>query len=165
MGKEKKIKTKETLLSQKGFSNIYKDLFNNNKYSDFKIKFEKSGESFFAHKFILYANSQFFEEQNSDTFTFPKEDDEETAKTLIKFYYDGFIDIGLLDSEKIISFTLLATKYKTKTLKELKLPAKLLLNGVISYVEKDLSNRFSIFDSLIECVNNKIKIRLILKKW
>jgi len=52
-------------------------------------------------------------------------------------------------------FTILANKYKTKNFTEFKLPAKVLLNGVISYVEKDLNNRVSEFDSLCENVNFK----------
>jgi len=50
---------------------------------------------------------------------------------------------------------LLANKYKTKNLSEFKVPAKVLLNGVISYVEKDLTNRVSEFEGLCESVDFK----------
>jgi len=56
----------------------------------------------------------------------------------------------------LLFFTILANKYKTKkNFSEFKLPAKVLLNGVISYVEKDLNNRISEFDNLVESVNFK----------
>jgi len=50
---------------------------------------------------------------------------------------------------------ILANKFHVKSLKEFKVPAKVYLNGVLTYVEKDLTNRVGEFDSLIESVDFK----------
>jgi len=50
---------------------------------------------------------------------------------------------------------ILANKLKIKNITEFKVPPKVYLNGVISYVEQDLNNRVKDFDSLIESVNFK----------
>jgi len=150
--KVKPKKAKLVYLTSQTFSKRYSELYNNSKYADFTIKFD-NGESLHAHKVVLHSNSEFFEKHEGNTFTFPKEDDEKAAKSLIKFYYDGSFDYS--DESSVIIFTLLAAKYKTKHLSELKLPAKLLLNGIIAYIEKDLTNRVSQFDTLAESVDFK----------
>jgi len=38
---------------------------------------------------------------------------------------------------------IVSNKYKVKNINEFKIPGKTLLNGIISYVEKDLTNRVS----------------------
>jgi len=50
---------------------------------------------------------------------------------------------------------ILSNKYKVKNIKEFKIPGKTLLNGVIAYVEKDLTNRMSEFDTLVSSIDFK----------
>jgi len=50
---------------------------------------------------------------------------------------------------------ILANKLKVKSIGEFKVPPKVYLNGVLAYVEKDLNNRISEFDNLVESVNFK----------
>jgi len=50
---------------------------------------------------------------------------------------------------------ILANNLKIKNLGEFKVPPKVYLNGIIAYVEKDLSNRVGEFDKLVESVNFK----------
>jgi hypothetical protein len=72
---------------------------------------------------------------------------------LIKFFYTGAVDYS--DESALVSFMLLSNKYKVKNLKDFKIPGKTLLNGVIAYVEKDLTNRVSEFDSLVQSIDFK----------
>jgi len=150
---EKVKKPKVVIFVPATFSKRYDSFQNNKKYSDFTIKYEASGESVSAHQFILKSNSDFFEKLDANNYTFPKEDDEAAAKALIKFYYTGSLDYSVESS--VVSFMILANKYKTKNLSEFKVPAKVLLNGIISYIEKDLNNRVGEFDSLAESVDFK----------
>jgi len=71
----------------------------------------------------------------------------------LKFYYDGIFEYT--EESQVVIFTLLANKYKTKNFSDFKLPAKVLLNGIITYVEKDLNSRKSEFENLCESVNFK----------
>jgi len=126
--------------------------FNNKNLSDFSVKIGE--ETFAAHKFILFSNSEFFEKyEGGDSFSFPSEDDAAAAKSLLKFYYEGIYEYT--EESAVVIFTILANKYKTKNFSEFKLPAKVLLNGILAYVEKDLSNRMGEFDALCESVNFK----------
>jgi len=50
---------------------------------------------------------------------------------------------------------ILANKLKVKNMGEFKVPPKVYLNGILTYVEKDLNNRMSEFDKLVESVNFK----------
>jgi len=101
----------------------------------------------------LFSNSEFFEKLDGDSFTFPSDDDQTAAKSLLKFFYEGVYEYT--EESAVVIFTILANKYKTKNFHEFKLPAKVLLNGVISYVEKDLTNRIGEFDNLCESVDFK----------
>jgi len=69
-------------------------------------------ETIHAHKIVLIGNSEFFEKSTESSFTFPTEDDSTTAKSLIKFYYDGVFEYT--EESAVVLFTLLANKYKTK---------------------------------------------------
>jgi len=101
----------------------------------------------------LKGNSDFFEKLDGDSFSFPTEDDQTAAKSLLKYYYEGVYEYT--EESAVVIFTILANKYKTKNFTEFKLPAKVLLNGIISYVEKDLTNRAQEFETLCESVNFK----------
>jgi len=119
-----------------------------------KVKIEASGDEFYAHKVVLFSNSDLFENELKDNvFTFPKDCDESAAKNLLKFFYSGSLEYK--DDVSVTTFMILANKYKVKHLNEFKVPAKVYLNGVISYIEKDLSNRVGEFDNLAESVDFK----------
>jgi hypothetical protein len=88
-----------------------------------------------------------------NTYLFTKENDETAAKSLIKFFYSGIFEYS--SEEAVVTFMLLANKFKVKDLTAFKVPAKVYLNGIISYIEKDLTNRLSEFDTLAESVDFK----------
>jgi len=117
------------------------------------IKFEGSGEVYPAHQFICLNHSSSFESLNEKTFTFAKEHDEEAAKNLVKFFYTGTLEYT--SESQLVTFMILANKFKVKNIGEFKVPPKAYLNGVLEYVEKDLTNRLAEFDSLVESVNFK----------
>jgi len=79
-----------------------------------------------------------------------------TAKNMIKFFYTGSLEYS--NEADIVSFMILCNKFKVKNLNEFKVPAKAYLNGTLNYIEKDLSNRASEFESLCASINFK-------KKW
>jgi hypothetical protein len=111
--KEKKVKTKkpkQVMASSQTFSKRYSNGYNNQKLSDFTITV--GDETIFAHKIILQANSEFFEKLEGDKFTFPKEDDTNTVKSLLKFFYEGVFEYT--EDSAVLLFTILANKYKTK---------------------------------------------------
>jgi len=147
----KKIKTKSLLSSNQIFSQRYSNFFGNKKFSDFEIKIGE--DNFPAHKLILSQNSDFFDSYEGNSFTFPKEDEAGSVKNLIKFYYNGIFEYS--EESSVILFVLIANKYKTKNFNQFKLPAKLLLNSIVSYVEKDLNNRVNEFDVLCGSVDFK----------
>jgi len=122
------------------------------KNSDVTIKFEGSGEAYHAHKIVLSSQSDEFENLG-DNYTFTKDIDEENAKSLLKFFYTGTFEYT--SEEKLVSFMILANKFKVKNLGEFKVPPKVYLNGIIAYVEKDLNNRIGEFEKLTESVNFK----------
>jgi len=156
--KEKKIKVKSVVSSGQVFSKRYSSFFGNKKHSDFTIKI--GNDEMPSHKLILFSNSEFFEKFEGDSYTFPPDEDSNAAKSLIKYYYEGVFEYT--DESAVIIFTILANKYKTRNFSEFKLPAKVLLNGIILYVEKDLNNRINEFDSLCENVNFKKNGKKIL---
>jgi len=149
--KPKVKKPKSVVLSNQSFSKRYESFFNNKAHSDFTVTI--GTETIHSHKFVLGNTSEFFEKHEGNTFTFPTEDDSTAAKSLIQFFYSGKFEYT--EDSQVLLFTLLANKYKTKNFSEFKLPAKVLLNGVISYVEKDLTNRVGEFDKLCESVDFK----------
>jgi len=79
--------------------------------------------------------------------------DEVNAKSLVKFFYTGSLEYT--NEESLVSFMILANKYKVKNLGEFKVPPKVYLNGILAYVEKDLNNRLGEFDKLAESINFK----------
>jgi len=123
------------------------------KYSDMSVKFEKSGDVYPAHTFILASQSEAFEKLNDNQYVFASDQDEESAKSLIKFFYTGTLEYT--NETQLVTFMILANKLKVKNIGEFKVPPKVYLNGILAYVEKDLSNRISEFDSLVESVNFK----------
>jgi hypothetical protein len=98
------------LSSAQAFSKRYNSFFGNKKLSDFSIKI--GDEVIPGHKFILSSNSDFFDKVEGDSFTFPKVDDSNIAKSLIKYYYEGVFEYS--DESSVIMFTIMANKYKTK---------------------------------------------------
>jgi hypothetical protein len=118
-----------------------------------KVKFEGTGDVYPAHKFVCQNLSSCFESLTDDTFTFTKDQDEEAAKSLLKFFYTGTLEYT--NETQLVTFMILANKLKVKNIGEFKVPPKVYLNGVLSYVEKDLTNRLSEFDGLVESVNFK----------
>jgi len=163
---KKKTKDKLVYCSPQTFSKKFEALFNNSKDSDFTLKIEEKGINVPSHKLVLVSTSEFFEklilgDDKLKEYTFPKEDGSEPlVKDLIRFLYTGNLDYTEDDSI-LVPFTLLAQKYKVKYINEFKLPGKVLLNGIINYVEKDLTNRVKEFDSLCEMIDFK---KIFLKK-
>jgi len=121
------------------------------------IKFEGTGDIYPAHKIVLAAHSEVFEglveNLTDNTYVFAKENDEATAKLLVKFFYTGSLEYT--NEEILVSFMILANKFKVKNLGEFKVPPKVYLNGILAYVEKDLNNRLGEFDKLAESINFK----------
>jgi len=151
--KEVKKKSKSVILSAQGFSKIFSDYFNNKKLSDMTIKFEGSGDVYHAHKNILQTQSDVFDNLTDHTYTFTKDHDEEAAKNLVKFFYTGTLEYS--NESQLVTFMILANKLKVKSIGEFKVPPKVYLNGILAYVEKDLNNRITEFDNLVESVNFK----------
>jgi len=129
-------------------------LLNNKSGSNATITFPK-GDSHHAHKVILSMNSEIIGKalESSDSYAFGNEEDDSAAKSLIKFFYTGSIEYS--DEASLVSFMILANKLKSKSIGELKVPAKAYFNGIIGYVEKDLNGRQKDFDSLCESVDFK----------
>jgi len=158
--KEKKEKTpkvkkpKVVLASQQSFSKRYSHLLNNKAFSDVTVKYP-SGDTHHGHKTILCSGCETFEKafESSNHYQFDSEVDDTVAKNIIQFLYNGTLEYS--DPSALVQFMLLANKLKVKNMGEFKVPAKVYLNGVITYIEKDLSSRVSEFDSLCESVDFK----------
>jgi len=175
--KEKPKKLKLAYCTSQTFAKKFEHLFENKKYSDFTIKFEETGESMPAHQIVFASSSEFFEtlikegkiKDNNNEYIVPKSENAVLFKKLVKFFYTGSVDYS--DESALVSFIILSNKFKVKNLKEFKIPGKKLLNGVISYVEKDLTNRMSEFDSLVSNIDFKklekddLKSLYKKKKW
>jgi len=133
----------------------------NKKYSDFTIKFEETGETIPAHQVVFASSSEIFEKliksdelkNNNFEYLVSKEENLILIKNLFKFFYSGAVDYS--DDSALVSFMLLSNKFKVKQIKEFKIPGKQLLNSVIAYVEKDLTNRVKEFDSLVSSIDFK----------
>jgi hypothetical protein len=108
--KEKKVKVvkpKQVVASPQSFSKRYSSFYNNKHLSDFSITI--GSETFPAHKIVLINHSDFFANmENESSFTFPKEDDETAAKSLLKFFYEGVYEYT--EESAVVIFTLLANK-------------------------------------------------------
>jgi len=175
--KEKPKKLKLAYCSSQTFSKKFEHLFENKKYSDFTIKFEETGESMPGHQIVFASSSDFFEtlikegkiKDNNNEYLVPKTENALLFKKLVKFFYTGSVDYS--DESALVSFIILSNKFKVKNLKEFKIPGKKLLNGVIAYVEKDLTNRMKEFESLISNIDFKklekddLKSLYKKKKW
>jgi len=74
-------------------------------------------------------------------------------KIFIKFLYTGAIDYT--DQSRLVEFMIIANKYLVRNMKDFKVSSKVLLNGIIAFVEKDTEKRFSQFDTLCENVDFK----------
>jgi len=86
-------------------------------------------------------------------FTFDKQTDDTIAKSLIQFLYSGSLEYS--NESSLVQFMILANHLKVRNITEFKVPAKVYLNGVVNYVEQDLTNRIGEFDSLAESVDFK----------
>jgi len=152
--KKTKVKKPKThFLTPVSFSKRYESLFNSTKLSDSTVIIEN--ETLNTHKFILRTASDVFQQhfESSDSYTFDTSINSKAAKAVIQFLYTGSVDYS--DASLLVTFMLLCNKLKIKNLNELKVPAKVYLNGVLEYIEKDLSNRMSELDSLVESVDFK----------
>jgi len=171
----KKEKSKVAYLSAEVFSQTYESLFNSKNLSDVEIKFE-SGNSISAHRIILSNLSDILKKsfQNGEIndkneYLVNKEEDEKTFTNMIKFLYTGKLEYT--DEEDIIKFLIYGNNYKIKNIKEIKFPAKTVLNGIIQYIEKDIDSRKDEFDNLIENVDfGKVSKEYLMKlskksKW
>jgi len=159
--KKNQKKVKLAFCTSESFSKKFEHLYGNKKYSDFSIKFEESGEVLPAHQIVFAQSSDLFEalikdgkiKENNNEYLVTKEENEFLMKSLFKFFYTGAVDYS--DESALVSFMILSNKYKVKNIKEFKIPGKTLLNGVIAYVEKDLTNRVSEFDTLVASIDFK----------
>jgi len=155
-----KSKSKYVFWSSNAYSLIYPNYFNNKKFSDIVIKFQESGNLVYCHKIILENSSEYFaklfnsgmSEEKNNEIIIDKSDNEEIFIDYLKFLYTGSYEFS--DESKFILFSITANKYLTET-KDLKIPAKSYLNGIIAYVEKDLENRKALLENLLENVNFK----------
>jgi len=110
---------------------------------------------------VLTSSSQYFEtlfesgmsESINNEILIDKDENEELFKDFIKFLYTGCIDCT--DQARLVEFMIIANKYLVKNLKDYKVSAKVLFNGIVAYVEKDLEKRFSQFETLIESIDFK----------
>jgi len=153
---KKQPKPKNVLLTPAGFSKRYAGFFNNKHLSDATVNYP-GGDSHPAHKVVLETGSSHIEKalESSTSFTFEKDVDDSTAKSVIKFLYTGSLEYS--SESELVTFMILANHLKIKNITEFKVPAKVYLNGIIAYVEKDLTSRQNEFDTLCESVD--------FKKW
>jgi hypothetical protein len=135
--KEKKIKKKVILSKPETYSKKFSYLYNNKLLSDMTIKFEKSGNVVFCHKIILTSTSEYFEtlfesgmqESKSNEIIIPEDENEDLFKEFIQFLYSGKVDCS--NEQHLVEFLIVANKYLVKNIKDFKVSAKILLNGVI----------------------------------
>jgi len=136
------------------------------KTSDLTLKFE-NGNKIYAHKLILSNQSDQFskliEEGKENEILFDKDDNEKIVMKVIKFIYTGSYDYS--NEEDTIPFLVYSNNYGIKSIKELKLPAKEVLDGIIDYVEKDLNGRKEEFEILTDHLDfKKLSVGALLKK-
>jgi hypothetical protein len=107
--KEKTKKEKNIYLDQANYSNNYKEFLNNQKYSDYTIKFEGSEETMAVHKIVLSQSEVLSEIVETTTeYIFSKEFEISTVKKFIKYLYTGTFDIS--EKETVFSFVLITNK-------------------------------------------------------
>jgi hypothetical protein len=90
--------------------------FNDKKYADCEVVFEKSGNVLYLHKHVLCANSEFFDACFSSDMIETKynkivveDDEEELLTTLLEALYVG--DLLIEDNTKIVPLLMIANKY------------------------------------------------------
>ncbi len=110
------------MIKQKCKHVSFASLFNNQRYSDLKIRFPKSSNVLFAHRAVLCDASDFFKacfdhdaiESREGVVTLDEDDDEQLVNQLIKSLY--FREIEIEDNTQIVPSILLAEKYQLRTL-------------------------------------------------
>jgi len=169
-GKKKKGDKKKYIFHLADVSSkIYANLFNNKLYSDVTLKFEGNGNTVHCHKLILNGASGFYaklfsEDEKLSEILIDKSEDEKLFMQYLKFLYTGSYEYE--SDESFILFSILANKYQSEGVKDFKVPAKKYLDGVLSYVEKDLDKRKNLLDNLLENVNfKKIEKEDLLKSF
>jgi membrane protease subunit (stomatin/prohibitin family) len=87
----------------------YSKYYNNSFNSDFTIKVEGSSNKYYAHKIVLSAHSEVFEEitKNNDEYTFETVN-ENLVQVFLQYIYKGEIDEG--DKKTVIQFLILSQK-------------------------------------------------------
>jgi len=93
------------------------------------------------------------QESKAEEIIIGEEENEEQFKEFIKFLYTGSIDCS--DQTRLVEFIIVSNKYLVRNMKEFKVSPKVLLNGIIAYVDKDVDARIGEFDNLCENVNFK----------
>jgi len=153
--KGKKVKQKIAYLNPDVYAKQFENLFNNKKDSDLTIKFN-SGNVLHVHRIVLANMSEHFKTviENGEVkneIVVGEEENEAVFTSVIKFLYTGSYDYG--KQEEIVQFVIYAHNYNVKNIKELKIPPKVILEAIMTYVEKDLNTRYQEFDTLIENVD------------
>jgi len=92
-------------------------------------------------------------ESKSNEILIGDDENESLFTEFIKFLYTGGVDTS--DQQKLVEFMIVANKYLVKNMKDFKVSAKILLEGIISYIDKDVDGRLSEFDNLCESVDFK----------
>jgi hypothetical protein len=138
-------------LDKKALTKRLEDLFKQSSTSDCSILLG-NGVELKLHKNVLSAGSEFLSEKLKNENEIKFEEEEKISKQYFEFLYTG--NIEFTDEEKIIDFLLLAVKYKTKNLSELKIASKKLLKKLIDFAEKEVEN-LEVFEKLLLSVDFK----------
>jgi len=102
--------------------------------------------------------------KNNDTKEFTiKEENEELFQEFLKFLYTGVFNC--IKEENTFGLIQYFDKYQVKNPKDFKASPKVVLKGLISYIEKDIDNRQNEFASLSKCINFKKIEKDELKKF
>jgi hypothetical protein len=127
------------LVEKKIFSQLYEDLYNNEKYSDSKIKISKTNEYINIHKMIVGTRSTFlekqFKESNEYIFEETKYFDESTLKSVLKYIYTGKIEYN--NEKELIKILTMCLEYKITEIFELKINDLVLYKSIIGYLDSD----------------------------
>jgi hypothetical protein len=125
------------------------NLFNNQKYSDIKIRLDN--KIIYAHKCVLINSCNFFhklilknnnenEEEikfQNDEIIISKNQNEEAIEDLIKFFYTECINIG--DEKRFINLILLCQSLEINL--KLKMKMSKLLSIIIKFINKNVNER------------------------
>jgi hypothetical protein len=151
------------------------NLFNNQKYSDIKIRLDN--KIIYAHKCVLINSCNFFhklilknnnenEEEikfQNDEIIISKNQNEEAIEDLIKFFYTECINIG--DEKRFINLILLCQSLEINL--KLKMKMSKLLSIIIKFINKNVNEREEGFEYLLKTLIDfkKIKKRFLYKKF